>query len=232
MRTLLAIFSCHQYEYSASIFKDWFSRPVENRIQGIRDSWLKDVTCDYRIFKGQSRGIPAADEVFLPAIDDYHHSTDKLKALLRWALDRDYEYLLKVDDDVFVYWNRLLANMPTADYVGSSRGFAIWEANDPPAFISDWAPGFTYGLTRRSMECLLDSPMKSWAEDRWVGESLRWGKIPLTVENRFHLVKPTRASQYISEEELGRPNDYLTIHSLSPDQMRRHYDNNHRAVQA
>lgn len=222
MQTLLAIFSAHKYEYTIAGYRDWFTRPVVNRVQGIRDSWLKDVTIDYKFFYGFSQSRkPGVDEIFLPCPDDYHHSYEKIRGVLQYTLDNGYDYLIKVDDDVWVYWDRLAAYMPTADYVGSGRGFAVKE--NFSTFRVDFAPGFTYSLSRRSMEILLASPQGAWAEDRYVGESLRRAGIPLTVEDRFHLVKPTRTNQYISEEELEKPNDYLTIHSLSPEQMRRHY---------
>ncbi|MGA2885767.1 MAG: hypothetical protein ABSE80_11500 [Halobacteriota archaeon] len=220
-RILLAIFSCHEYKYEIAGCRDWFSRPITNRIQGIRDSWLKDVTCDYRIFKGFGKGrTPPQDEVDLPCLDDYFHSADKLRAMLKYALDRGYDRIFKCDDDVFVYYDRLMANVPTADYVGSGRG---WSVESSKQFRTDFCPGFTYWLSKRSMETLLQCPAGCWAEDRWVGESLKRKGIHLTTDHRYHLVKPTKTNQYISDGELGKSNNYLTIHSLSPDQMRRLY---------
>jgi hypothetical protein len=222
MRYLLALFTCHRYEYTIADYKDWFQRPIVDRVRGIRDTWLKDVTIDYKLFYGQGGGRqPLPDEVFLPVPDDYHHSYEKIRGVIKYTLDHGYDYLLKIDDDVFVYWDRLSANMPTADYVGSGRGFAVKEGFS--AFQADFAPGFTYGLSKKSMELLLASKAGAWAEDRWVGESLRRAGVPLTIEERFHLVKPTRTNQYISDEDLEKVNNYFTIHSLSPDQMREHY---------
>ena len=45
MRILLAVFSCHRYEYPPD---DWFKRPVVDRVSALRDTWLKDVTIDYK----------------------------------------------------------------------------------------------------------------------------------------------------------------------------------------
>ena len=210
MRVLLAIFTAHRYDYSAPNTKDWFSRPVADRVQGIRDTWLKDVRGDYKFFYGQGgTRSPKDDEVYLSAPDDYHHSAEKLRALIRYAIEKDYDYLMKVDDDVWVYYDRLIENFPTADYVGSPR--------------IDFAPGFAYGLSRKAMQVLVSSPAGSWAEDRWCGESLKKKQIFCTPDTRYYLVPPTRTNQYIGDEELGKPNNYLAIHSLSPEQMRRLY---------
>jgi hypothetical protein len=223
VRSLLAVFSCHVYNYTATDFKDWFVRKNVDRISGIRDSWLKDVKSDYRIFKGRTqKGVncaPKGDEIFLDAPDDYHHSAEKLRALLRWALDHGYDKVCKVDDDVYVYYDRLMANVPTADYVGSgAQGI-------------DFCPGFSCWYSRKAMETLLRSPAGCWAEDRWAGESLKRAGIRCTFDNRYHLVKPTKLCQYISDMELYRPNNWLTFHSASPDQMRRLYaDRGNHAV--
>ena len=227
MSTLLAIMSCHRYDYVFPGFVDWFTRPVVDRISGIRESWLKDVTIDYKIFYGAGQRQPSSDEVFLNCRDGYFYSFEKIRAIIQYALSNGYDYLLKCDDDVYVYWDRLLRNMPTADYVGRGQGWAVEEGGK--SFATPFAPGPTYGLSRRSMEYLITSPLGAWAEDRWVGESLQRGGIGLTVENRFHLVRPTRTCQYMSDAELDSPNDYLTIHSLSPEQMVRHWRRNRAA---
>jgi hypothetical protein len=218
MKVLLAIFSCHLYKYTADGFRDWFTRTTADREQGIRDSWLKDVTGDYKIFKGRgNESLRKSDTVFLNAPDDYHHSAEKIRAMIRYTLDNGYDYVCKVDDDVYVYYDRLMANVPTADYVGSDRGEPL------DGLKADFCPGFTYWLSRRAMELLDKSPAGIWAEDRWIGEALKKQQIRCAFDNRYHLVRPTRTNPYISDGELEKPNNYLTIHALSPDQMRRLY---------
>ncbi len=220
MRTLLSIFSCHQYEYTAPGMRDWFTRTTVDRVQAVRDSWLKDVTGEYKIFKGALRKsniqfLNPPDEVWLDAPDDYHHSAEKIRALIKYALAGGYDYICKVDDDVWVYYDRLMANIPTADYVGSDRGEPL------DGLKANFCPGFTYWLSRRAMELLDKSPAGCWAEDRYVGEALKKQQIRCAFDSRYHLVKPTRTNPYISDGELEKPNNYLTIHALRPDQMRR-----------
>ncbi len=224
---LLAIFSAHEYKYEIAGCRDWFSRPIVNRIEGLRNSWLRDVTGDYRIFKGFAQGrTPQADEVFLPVLDDYHHSVEKIKGVIKYALDNSYDSLCKVDDDTWVYYDRLMANIPTgADYVGSGRG---WDIESSKRFPTIFSPGFTYWLSKRAMEEVLKAPQGVWAEDRYVGESLKRAGISLTTDYRYHLCRPTKNRQWISDDELLKPNDWLTFHSASPEQMRRLYEHEHR----
>jgi hypothetical protein len=222
-KILLAIFSAHEYVYTrpGSTQRDWFSRPTVNRIEGIRNSWLRDVTCDYRIFKGfgQDR-TPLPDEIWLPCLDDYFHSCDKLKGVIKYALDNSYDRIFKIDDDCFLWYDRLMANIPTADYVGSGRG---WDIESSKRFPTIFAPGFSYWLSKKAMETFLRAPVGCWAEDRALGESLHRAGIHLTPDYRFHLCKPTKTNQYISDAELYKPNDWLSVHSLSPDQMRQYH---------
>ena len=211
MKILLAVFSCHRYYYKFDdgLIEDWFHRTNVDRVSALRDTWLKDVTCDYKIFYGAgAKRAAEKDEVFLNAPDGYQHSSQKLKALVQYALDHGYDYVLKVDDDVFVYWDRLNLH-PTADYIGSGP--------------SSFASGFTYWLSAKAMRLLVASPCFRWQEDYWVGSVMENNHIPLLKDTRYFCAPTTRTNQYISDEELSKPNDYLTIHSLSPEQMRTYY---------
>ena len=202
--------------------RDWFTRPIVDRLSGIRESWLQDVRCDYRIFKGFGQGrTPPQDEVDLPCLDDYFHSADKLRAMFKYALDRGYDRIFKCDDDVFVYYDRLMANIPTADYVGSGRG---WDVETAKRFPTIFAPGFSVWYSKRAMEVLMKAPAGVFAEDRWAGEALYNKGIHLTTDFRYHLCRPSKTCQYLPESELFKPNDWLTFHSASPDQMRRLYE--------
>jgi hypothetical protein len=169
---------------------------------------------------------PAADEVYLPVLDDYFHSSDKLRGLIRWTLDHGYDQLVKVDDDVYVYYDKLLAALPnlTGDYVGSNRGWDIH--GDLSCFKTDFIPGFTYILSEKAMKAAINGDSTTWAEDRWLGEVLHKAGIPPTFDDRFYLSRPTRSNQWVSDEflkELEKPNGYISVHSLSPEQMVKHY---------
>jgi hypothetical protein len=222
-KLLLCIFTCHRYQYSDNnLIKDWFTRPVVNRVQAVRDTWLKDVTCDYKFFYGRSTSRkPLPDEVFLDSPDDYLHSTDKMRALIRYALDNGYERILKADDDIFIYWDRLMANIPEGHYAGGGP----FGGHPPHSYLS----GNIYWLTKHAMEILTTCGGGSWAEDRWVGEALLKRKILPTIDYRYFIAPPTRTNQYISDVDLAKPHDYISIHSLSPEQMRRHWEETRHA---
>ncbi len=216
-RILLCVFSCHAYSYTAAGCRDWFNRPVVDRIAGIRNSWLKDVTCDYRIFKGfGGERIPQNDEIFLPSIDDYHHSSDKLREMFKYALNQGYDRVFKLDDDCFLWYDRLMSSIPTEDYVGSGRG---WDIESMKKFPTNFAPGFSVWYSKRAMEVLVKAPAGCWSEDRWAGESLKRAGINLTIDHRFHLTRPTKNCQYVSDVELYKSHDWISVHSCSPTQM-------------
>jgi hypothetical protein len=70
----------------------------------------------------------------------------------------------------------------------------------------------------------MKAPAGVFAEDRWAGEALYNKGIHLTTDFRYHLCRPSKTCQYLPESELFKPNDWLTFHSASPDQMRRLYE--------
>jgi hypothetical protein len=227
MRTLLAIFSCHQYDYKHPQFVDWFKRPVADRVGAIRDTWLKDVIAsgiDYKIFYGRppaKRRIvdahwvadksfrqPEADEVFLQCPDDYYNSATKIRHIVNYALDNGYERLVKIDDDVYTYVERLLANLPTR-----------WTGGGKP----NTPAGPCYILRKSDLLLLRENSAPPWAEDAWVGTVLLGQNQTPVFDDRYYIAPQTQHNQYITDEALAEPNDYFTIHSLSPEQMRRHY---------
>ena len=228
MKTLVAIFTCHQYDYKHPQFVDWFKRPTADRVSALRDTWLKDVAAsgtDYKLFYGRPPAkkkivdarivndptfrAPEKDEIFLECGDDYYSSCQKIRGIINYALDNGYDRLVKIDDDVFVYWDRLASNAPTK-----------WTGGGKP----NTPAGPCYWLMRGDMQTVRENGAPHWAEDAMVGTILlNQNRVP-TFDERYYIAPQTQHNQYISDEELALPNDYLTIHSLSPEQMRKHYE--------
>ena len=199
-------------------------------MEGIRASWLKDVDVDYKIFYGRppkrykevARGNvvgleldksfrdPLEDEVFLDVNDGYYYSAEKIRAIIKYALANGYDRLVKVDDDVYVYWDRLMANAPEDAWVGGGSPNAI--------------AGPCYWLRKSSLQILNANSAPHWAEDAWVGTVLLNNNVTPRFDSRYYIAPQTKTCQYISDEELSKPNDYLTIHSLSPAQMVKLYE--------
>jgi hypothetical protein len=230
MKTLLAIFTCHQYDYKHSEYQDWYTRPVKPRVDGIRASWLKDVDIDYKFFYGRppvkykevarhnivglevdkNNITPREDEVFLNVNDGYYYSAEKIRAIVSYALEHGYDRVVKVDDDVYVYWDRLMANAPEDAWVGGGSPNAI--------------AGPCYWLRKSSLLFLNANSAPHWAEDAWVGTVLLNNNVTPRFDARYYIAPQSRTNQYISDEALSKSNDYLTIHSLSPAQMCKLYE--------
>lgn len=152
------------------------------KVDELRKTWLPSMyKVDYKIFYGSgATREPEPDEVFLDVDDGYTGLPAKMKAIYRWVLDHDYEYVCKVDDDVFVEVPRLVrAGWETHAYTGRAN-----HAGNPP-----WASGACYWLSQRSMHLIADAPLTAdTAEDRWVGTTLHKQGINVNNDLRYTLV--------------------------------------------
>ena len=80
----------------------------------VRSTWMHQVPknlCDVFFFMGN--GEPrefAEDEIALDCSDRYEHLPEKVRAITRWALEREYAHMLKCDDDVVLLPKALLAS--------------------------------------------------------------------------------------------------------------------------
>lgn len=134
----------------------------------IASTWAKRLPAQYEFkeFDGPMLGVG----------DTYQDLCSKTKAIAAYARDNDYDWLLIVDDDVFIHADRLTAPI-TGDYAGSVT-------------INDSVPSYCYGafywLSKRAMGIVADAPLTSQpAEDQWVGDVMR-----------EHGIKPTHLSGY------------------------------------
>lgn len=200
MKLLIGIPSCHRYRYAASdegCAHNSGDNPVRATI--IRNTWYKlwekqRDKIDLKFFYGNiPEGVePRAareDEVMLDVSDRYIDLPGKVQAMFKWALDNGYDYVLKCDDDVFIYPDRLLERFdPALDYTG---------------FVSDRGPdniyccGAAYWLSKRAMEVIVAAPWThgivdspngcetDTAEDRWVGYQIRIAGLTATPNETF-----------------------------------------------
>ena len=133
--------------------------------------------------------------------DGYLSIMQKSIAIYKWALERGYRNVLKVDDDTYIRVDRL------RDY-GVDYGGHIWTANDYglnsfPKF-KDWTPpiydfpkgayphnfvsGGAVWLSRKSVEILATAPPNGdFAYDRWAGDVLARAGVPYTFLTDFVL---------------------------------------------
>jgi hypothetical protein len=141
-----------------------------------RATWVKDSLIDVEFFVGSE---VVEDSISLPCSDDYKSLPHKVQEMCRWALHKDYDFVFKVDDDVYVRPERV--NLAVGDYVGLYRE-PYWEC--PSGYCS----GFGYCLSKKSLEVIAnaDSP-KMEAEDRWIANELSKVGVYAKHDNRFIL---------------------------------------------
>jgi hypothetical protein len=134
-KTLIAITGCRLHR---------------GRADSQRRTWVKDVGCfaDVRFFVGEPHtDVGPEDEVQLACPDDYVGRKQKIIRVFEWAMAQVYEYVWKVNDDVYLRPERLFSIMPH-DYqrVITQQGTIF--------------SGAIYGLSRQSVGLLLDKNMK------------------------------------------------------------------------
>jgi hypothetical protein len=207
------------------------------RQQAIRDTWMKDVPKHVLAFFFVGRpGAPAqieGDTLYLDCADGYADLALKTHACISYCVSNiEFDYLLKCDDDTYLYVRRFLENCMdcfkngAADYIGNLPPGISWQAGA-------YAQGGAYILSRKaaavlSRVCLENERHARWwygnlttdaklllthttVEDIMVGDILRKHDIYLEVDTRFcHECNPF---PYDSRRQ-------FTCHHASPELMR------------
>lgn len=167
MKTLIGIAGCHKNLARAN---------------NQRATWVKDVTDqDVRFFAGRPHPnrTPLPDEVWLDCPDSYSERKQKVKAIVRWALDHGYDRLVKIDDDTYVRPERL-TSLGEIDYGGFPiRQKFFWGGEF--LYERDTVLGAFYVLSRKAMGVLLgpDLHPEVLFEDCWCSMQLIDNGIPL-----------------------------------------------------
>ncbi|MGA3200658.1 MAG: hypothetical protein ABSD89_14830 [Halobacteriota archaeon] len=173
MRCLLAVVNSH-------------NRPAFQ--QAIRDTWLPfiPVGTDYKFFLGPSEREPKADEVFLNCDDSYQGLPSKVRAIVRWAYEHGYDFVLKCDDDVILKPARVMSSgFMYHDFTG--------HANDKRTYPVPF--GFCYWLSRKSMAAVVDAELpKDNNDEVWVTECLSRAGIVLSHDPRYAMYTGKRES--------------------------------------
>ena len=176
MRTLIAISSCYDFEKNGSN-------------QAMRDTWLPDVRTfpelDYKFFFGTGQGAESErppDSVFFPEVeDDYGHLTYKTRASLKWALERDYDFVFRCFPDTYVRLERLMAcGFEHWDYFGDFRGDPSTNevTHQKAQNYASGGPGSI--MSKRAYSLCVDAPVLGvwrdditpYTEDLWTGNIL------------------------------------------------------------
>lgn len=183
MRILIAIVACHKrYQYCAYQRGSWISELPKGTLS--------------RFFFGRGGTNPRpfymADEIDLPVPDDYGNLILKVRAIFEWAYQEGYDYVLKCDDDTYLFPDRFLkSGFQRWDYIGQSRVL--------DGLGRGICSGGCYGLSRKALKVLIESPRELmykprhlnlisgalWQEDRWVAEVLQKNGIQPHNDPRF-----------------------------------------------
>ena len=179
------------------------------RARAIQETWLPKSPVDTEFFDGQR----------LSCFDDYEHLSQKTVALCVRALEKNYDRLLKLDDDS--YLNYRAFKVVEADYAG---------IRNPGGYAS----GGAYWLSQRAMEIVARCGIDDIAEDRGVGNLLARHNIHLVelpdyIWQGFGLAVGEAAASACPCSECKKKNgkpvwEYFpnaaVITQLGPDQMR------------
>jgi hypothetical protein len=170
MRILVAIESCwaHTSRHAAQ-----------------EETWLKDLTVDYRFFVGclmKLAGSLPLNTTELAVDDSYHALSMKTREICRWVLDNDYDFVFKTDTDTLVSARNLLdSGFEKHYYYGGEN------EDDMPASLLGVFPnmriqfasgGAGYWLNRRAAMLVAYGPtVTSPAEDVYVAAILKANDI-------------------------------------------------------
>lgn len=166
MKRLIAVMTCHRPSHLA-------------KVQAIRETWAPALRqfADVVYFYGRNPQMPnelgeTCDSVWLDVDDSYLGIPAKVRAICEWAHNRGYDYMSKVDDDVYIVPQRwTMLPVTPHDYVGRFRGPV---GNYPAHFAS----GFCYHLSKRAMGIVASAPHNGdWMDERFVANALAYHKI-------------------------------------------------------
>ena len=125
------------------------------------------------------------DEVLLECSDQYLGLTFKTIESLRWAMERNYDYVLRCFTDTYVFGNRLAdSDFQEHDASGWVFGCGPCAAHMDSSHTCPLG-GSGYWLSARAAQVVIDEPPKHWGEDTTVGFALDKADIPLYNEKRF-----------------------------------------------
>lgn len=237
-KILIAIPACHKFDYGRWESEEsphynpataWEGRPYGTdihisgpnpRIAAVRETWFRDVATfashmDAKFFYGVPHNRePLEDEVFLSCPDDYGSLPLKTQAICKWALEHDYQYVLKADDDTIVYVDRLVKELldnPHMEYGGYMHANIC-------------TGGCGYWLGRRAMRQVVNfGQMEHWAEDVSVGIALERSNISGTflAEHRPGFKAHWYFDKGFDPAKLDQ--NIVTAHAVGPETMREWY---------
>jgi hypothetical protein len=202
MRVLIAVPVCYKYAL---------------RLSAIRETWGRDVqgypNLTIRYFYGDGEGNLDGDTVLLHVPSDYEHLSERVIAIVRYAYENGYDWVLKADDDTYIDIPRLCLERPS-DYAGRVHGTMCFG-------------GSAYWLSRKSMDCVAKyiGPLPT-QEDRAVGMILACnGIIPSNLIG--HCSGCNGSPYYFPNGFNPRRLDVACAHKVRPEEMHQWFKETH-----
>lgn len=194
-KIVIGVFNCPKYGF---------------RVKGIRESWLKRVPANMKVFFVYGRpGNPASverDIIYLDCPEAYEKLPEKTHRFLEFCLANfDFDYIFKTDDDSFIDFDRFLAfDLDSGDYIGQFKDNPLGEVGKTwhygkcsdrsyevpyeKEFVCGWATGGGYFLSRKGSEIAVEKTASRFSEslfeDMMIGEAL-------TLDPRIKVVRTT-----------------------------------------
>jgi hypothetical protein len=209
-RILFAVVTCHRRTYAPEAQHNIHKNETNTHVEWVRNTWLPHTTgrVDAKFFYGLGGQRKSPDEIELPVGDDYYSLVAKVRAVIQYAYDAGYDYLLKLDDDVYVNVDGTLAGFVPADYRGTLREGQVMQYGTSE-LTCKYACGPAYWLSRRAMKAILDSPIPATPyEDRATGYMLIQAGIPLTESQDLMTC--------LCKDCLTSPRKYIQFHVEEP----------------
>ena len=180
------------------------------RTEAVRATWWNDCklfpNVTARFFYGSGATRPLCDdEVMLSVPDDYEHLPHKTMAICQWALDNDFDYVFKCDDDSYLWVDRLMIEIQTQplDFAGHISGGTC-------------AGGAGYILSRRAIKEVVRNPITvHWAEDCTIGIIMKAARIiPINLPRHRSGIG---GGHWCNITEI--PEETVCVHAVKPEDM-------------
>jgi hypothetical protein len=185
---VVAVVSCEKY--------------LHTRVKTVQKFCLSNI--QYFVFTGTCKK-QLVNHIPLDCSDDYFLLRQKTQALLKWFINTPYDYLVKCDDDTFIYAEELLT-LPHSEYCGAFSTFSAAAKNkefhldyiykktnrrqnlsyyDDITFDFEYASGGCYILSKQAAikmyQCLISEALPSIIqEDITIGYLAHILNIPKT----------------------------------------------------
>ena len=202
------------------------------RANSIRATWLKNLPANLSTLFVFGDDGPTTrlegNKLTVNCKEAYENLPEKVYRFFKFChQELEFDYILKVDDDSYVDFNRLLSfDLREADYIGYFQGMGdeqitrTWhygkcsdkslEVPYEGAYIADWARGGGYILSRKAVDSLVRTAAGSYKahifEDKMVGDALASDSTIINLHAEcveFGVVNPLHPHNMVYEHQLN-----------------------------